>query len=73
MKCHRCGSLMVFERFYGPNEYFLGWRCVLCGEIIDQIQENRQWLKIGGNQNRLDGRHSVVTYKDGVGFEWDGM
>ena len=43
MKCHRCGSLMVYERFYGPHEYFLGWRCVLCGEIIDQlILENRQ-------------------------------
>ncbi len=43
MKCHRCGSLMVFERFYGPSEYFLGWRCVLCGEIVDQlILENRQ-------------------------------
>jgi len=43
MKCHRCGSLMVYERFYGPHEYFLGWRCVLCGEIVDQlILENRQ-------------------------------
>jgi hypothetical protein len=43
MKCHRCGSLMVYERFYGPHENFLGWRCVLCGEIVDQlILENRQ-------------------------------
>jgi len=43
MKCHRCGSVMVYERFYGPHEYFSGWRCVLCGEIIDQvILENRQ-------------------------------
>jgi len=34
---------MVYERFYGPHEYFLGWRCVLCGEIVDQlILENRQ-------------------------------
>jgi len=43
MKCHRCGSVMVFERFYGPGEHFLGWRCIQCGEIIDQvILENRQ-------------------------------
>jgi len=43
MKCHRCGSVMVYERFYGPDEHFLGWRCILCGEIIDQvIVENRQ-------------------------------
>ena len=43
MKCHRCGSVMVYERFYGVQENFSGWRCVLCGEIIDQmILENRQ-------------------------------
>jgi hypothetical protein len=51
MKCHRCGSLMVYERFYGPHEHFLGWRCVLCGEIVDQvILENRQ--SNSGRQNR---------------------
>jgi len=51
MKCHRCGSVMVYERFYGSGEHFLGWRCILCGEIIDEvILENRQ-TKIG-RQNR---------------------
>jgi len=34
---------MVNERFYGPGENFLGWRCVSCGEILDEvILENRQ-------------------------------
>jgi hypothetical protein len=34
---------MVYERFYGPDEHFLGWRCILCGEIVDQlILENRR-------------------------------
>ena len=43
MKCHRCGSVMVCEIFYGPGENFLGWRCVSCGEILDEvILENRQ-------------------------------
>jgi len=43
MKCNRCGSVMVYERFYGPDELFLGWRCILCGEIVDQlILENRK-------------------------------
>jgi hypothetical protein len=43
MKCHRCGSVMVYERFYGPGGNFLGWRCVSCGEILDEvILENRQ-------------------------------
>ena len=42
MKCHRCGGIMVLERFYGASDHFSGWRCVLCGEIIDPvIFENR--------------------------------
>jgi hypothetical protein len=37
---------MNYERFYGPHEYFCGWRCISCGEIVDEvILENRQWLK----------------------------
>lgn len=43
MKCGRCGGPMIQEKFYGPHEHFLGWRCVYCGEIIDHlILENRQ-------------------------------
>jgi hypothetical protein len=39
---------MVYERFYGPHEQFLGWRCILCGEIIDQvILENRRGAREG--------------------------
>jgi len=42
MKCYRCGGAMVFEKFYGICEFFWGWRCVFCGEIVDQvILENR--------------------------------
>ncbi|MGZ3603416.1 MAG: hypothetical protein ACXU9P_00505 [Thermodesulfobacteriota bacterium] len=43
MKCHRCGSMMVYERFYGPDGSFSGWRCVSCGEVLDEvILKNRQ-------------------------------
>jgi hypothetical protein len=57
MKCHRCGSVMVYERFYGPHEHFSGWRCVLCGDIIDQvILENRQVEAV--RQNRERGKES---------------
>jgi hypothetical protein len=53
MKCHRCGSMMVYERFYGPHEHFVGWRCILCGEIIDQvILENRHAGSNGENSDR---------------------
>jgi hypothetical protein len=42
---------MVFERFYGPGENFLGWRCIQCGEILDEIiLENRQ--ANAGRRNR---------------------
>ena len=38
----RCGGAMIYEKFYGDCEHFFGWRCVVCGEIIDQvILENR--------------------------------
>lgn len=37
MKCRRCGSVMVDERFYGADEHFLGWRCLLCREIMHQV------------------------------------
>jgi len=57
MKCHRCSKVMVYERFYGVDEQYSGWRCVLCGEIIDQIiLENRQAKR--GRQNRTRRRES---------------
>jgi len=43
MKCDRCGSAMIQEKFYGPQEHFLGWKCIYCGEIVDYlILENRR-------------------------------
>ncbi len=42
MRCHRCQGIMIYEKFYGDCEHFFGWRCVVCGEIVDQvILENR--------------------------------
>ena len=38
---------MAYEKFWGKVEDFFGWRCVACGEIVDQvILENR--LRQGG-------------------------
>jgi hypothetical protein len=46
MKCHRCGGAMIYEKFYGGGEQFYGWRCIFCGEIVDQIIfENRKQNK----------------------------
>ena len=37
MKCNRCNGSMIYEKFYGDGGTFFGWRCVVCGEIIDQV------------------------------------
>ncbi len=37
---------MAYEKFYDLTEHFFGWRCVICGEIVDQmILEHRHWVK----------------------------
>jgi hypothetical protein len=36
-RCHRCKSIMVYQKFYGPDEHFWGWRCIWCGEIVDSL------------------------------------
>ena len=46
MNCPRCKGVMAFEKFYGLYEYFFGWRCIYCGEIVDKvILDNRGWHK----------------------------
>ena len=43
MNCNRCGNMMTYEKFYGSHGYFWGWRCIFCGEILDEvILENRR-------------------------------
>jgi len=43
MKCARCGGAMIFERFQATMEIFYAWRCVNCGDIMDQVvQKNRE-------------------------------
>ena len=37
MKCSRCSNTMIYQKFYGLHEHFFGWRCILCGEIIDYL------------------------------------
>ena len=35
--CQRCNGRMAFEKFYGQNNVFFGWRCVMCGDILDPV------------------------------------
>ena len=45
-KCLRCRGAMVYDKFYGSQEQFWGWKCLTCGEIVDPvILENRQLMR----------------------------
>ena len=47
MRCNRCNGPMAYEVFYGADGTFFGWRCIVCGEIIDPvILENRYGPKL---------------------------
>ncbi len=37
MSCQRCGSRMIFEKYYDVNSIFFGWHCVMCGDILDPV------------------------------------
>lgn len=37
MKCEKCGGIMSYEKFYDQFEDFLGWRCISCGDIVDEV------------------------------------
>ncbi len=51
MKCGRCGSVMIQEKFYGIQEHFMGWKCIYCGEIVDHlILENRRSASLTGKE-----------------------
>jgi hypothetical protein len=49
---------MAYEQFFGSQKHFWGWRCIFCGEIVDDvILENREWLNTGAmliNKNCKD-------------------
>jgi len=43
---------MMNDKFYGPNDCFWGWKCTICGEIIDEvILENRKLIRRGWEPN----------------------
>ena len=55
MNCPRCGSTMIFKKFFDYGGHSWGWECISCKEIIDQIPENRQWPKEGWKNKKVRG------------------
>jgi hypothetical protein len=64
-KCLRCNGAVIYDKFYDRHEQFWGWRCLICGDIVDPIiLKNRQLTKAGREIN--EGRRGKK--KDCYGF-----
>ena len=37
MNCPRCGGKVTPEKFYGEQGVFDGWRCIMCGDVFDEV------------------------------------
>ena len=53
MKCSRCKGFMVSDWFYGMQGeagpfVCSGWRCLLCGEVLDARIVGNRGTSIGG-------------------------
>ena len=51
MVCPRCDGLMlqeVFVDFAGMDGSFEGWRCLVCGEIVDPVIASNRLLLMSG-------------------------
>jgi hypothetical protein len=47
MRCARCNGIMAYDKVYSETEQAWGWRCIFCGEYVDDIVlENREFQKL---------------------------
>ena len=64
MKCPRCNNVMIQDKFYGPYDSFWGWKCLICGELVDQvILENRELIRMGRVPNTETGKAGIEMGK----------
>jgi hypothetical protein len=53
MVCPHCGTNMVYEKFYGNNNPLCTWKCILCGEYVDDvIMKNRSFQELRRNRSK---------------------
>lgn len=63
-KCLRCRGAVAYDKYYGIDGQFWGWKCLICGDIIDPvILANRQLTRMdqemeaqGQGYNKTEGR-----------------
>jgi hypothetical protein len=62
MKCPRCGAYMVYENFYANNEPLCAWKCILCGEYMDDVvMENRLFHTVKRKRTRDEVKEPVLS------------
>ncbi len=68
MKCNRCGGVMCYERFFSQTpENFSGWRCIACGEIVDEvILKNRNGGLKAVKMDRVNSRLNRTQSSDAL-------
>lgn len=59
-KCLRCGGAVSYDKFYSVYGQFWGWRCLICGEIVDPvILENRESMRAAQGMNLPGDREAI--------------
>jgi hypothetical protein len=62
MKCPRCGACMVYENFYADNEPSCSWKCIFCGEYVDDVvMENRLFHTVKCKRTRGEVKEPVLS------------
>jgi hypothetical protein len=49
-KCLRCRGAMIYDKFYSAHDYFWGWKCLICGAIVDPVILENQKLRRAGQE-----------------------
>ena len=66
-KCLRCRGAVAYDKYYGLDGQFWGWKCLICGEITDPvILANRQLTRTdqemeaeGQGYNKMEDREGI--------------
>jgi hypothetical protein len=49
-KCFRCNGAMAYDKFYSPYGEYWGWKCLICGDIVDPVILNNRQSMIAGQE-----------------------
>ena len=49
-KCFRCNGALTYDKFYSSHGEYWGWKCLICGDIIDHVILNNRQLMTAGQE-----------------------